>query len=74
LTFKEKLLNCGKGAVVEAYCTIEQLILNAVDDWEAKKLIEKAYSKRRDTRILARAKLKRFYPDVWEVIHGSEEN
>jgi len=68
------VLNYGKGAVVEAYCAVEQMILNVVDDWEVKKLIEKAYSKRRNTRILARAKIKKFYPHIWEIIKEVKED
>ena len=56
------------------YCKISQVISNAVEDYKVNKLIDKAHSSRRNTSILAKAELKKFYPDVWEVIHGSEEN
>ena len=72
MTFKEKIFNCGKGAVTFAYCNISQAILDAHDNWEANKLIDKAYSPRRNTRIIAKAKLKKFYPEILEVIQGSE--
>ena len=74
MTLKERVINYGKRAVVETYCAIEQVISNALDNLEVNKLIDKAYSPRRNTRIIAKAKLKRFYPEILEVIQGSEEN
>ena len=72
MTFKEKVFNYGKGVVIFTYCNISQAILNALDNWEMNKLIDKAYSPRRNTRIIAKAKLKKFYPEILEVIQGSE--
>lgn len=67
---KERAFNYGKGVVMQTYFTIEQKILNAVEDYEVNKLIDRAYSPRRTTRILAKAKLKKFYPQVLEVIES----
>jgi len=50
-----------------AYLTKNE-ILCAVEDYKAKKLIEKTQSSKRTERILAKAKLKKFYPDVWEAL------
>ncbi len=57
---------------MQTYFTIEQKIFDAVEDYEVSKLIDKAHSPRRNTRIIAKAKLKRFYPEILEVIQGSE--
>ncbi len=70
MTLKEKVFNYGKGVVMQTYFTLEQKILNAAEDYEVNKLIDKAHSPRRNTRILAKAKLKKFYPNVLEVIEN----
>lgn len=54
------------------YCKISQVISNAVEDYKVNKLIDKAHSSRRNTQILAKAELKRFYPEVYEVINSNE--
>lgn len=44
-------------------------ILSAVDDYKVKELIKKAQSSKQTERILAKAKLKKFYPEVYEVLN-----
>ena len=67
---KEKLINHGKGL----YYIIEQEILNAVDDHKVKELIRKTRSPYRTEQILAEAKLKMFYPEVWDVLNEEAKN
>ena len=67
---KEKIINHGKGL----YYIIEQEILNAVDDFRVKELIRKTQSPYRTEQILAKAKLKMFYPEVFEVINEEVKN
>lgn len=41
-----------------------------VTDYKTKKLIDEAFSERQAVKILARAKLKKDYPEVWEQIEA----
>ena len=48
-------------------------LLTAIDDYRVKELVRKSQSPRLTERILAKAKLKKFYPEVWSVLIMSEE-
>ena len=47
--------------------------LSAIDDHRVKELLRKSQSPKLTERILAKAKLKKFYPEVWSVLNISEE-
>jgi len=49
-------------------------LLSAVDDYRAKELIKKSLSPKKTESILAKAKLKKFYPEVFEVINEEAKN
>lgn len=44
-------------------------LLCAVEDYKVKELIRKTQSSRQAERILAKAKLKKFYPEVYEELN-----
>ena len=48
-------------------------LLTAIDDHRVKELVRKSQSPKLTERILAKAKLKKFYPEVWSVLNLSEE-
>ena len=48
-------------------------LLSAIDDHRVKELVRKSQSPKLTDRILAKAKLKKFYPEVWSVLKMSEE-
>lgn len=62
-----------KSSLVKAVKTVGSFakneILCAVDDYKVKELIKKAQSSKQAERILAKAKLKKFYPEVYEVLN-----
>ena len=43
-------------------------VLSAVNDFRVKELVKKTQSSKRTERILAKAKLKKFYPNIWDVL------
>ena len=47
--------------------------LSAIDEYRVKELVRKSQSPRLTERILAKAKLKKYYPEVWSVLNISEE-
>ena len=51
-----------------AYESAKRSVASSVDDWRAQRLIEDAYSDNKGKKILARAKLKRNYPHVWDIM------
>lgn len=57
-----------KAVAKGAYYSAKRSVESHVDDWKAEKLIEQAYSKNKGRRILARAKLKKFYPHVYDIM------
>ena len=48
-------------------------LLTAIDDHRVKEFVRKSQSPKLTERILAKAKLKKFYPEVWNVLNLSEE-
>ena len=64
---KEKFISSGKGV----FSFLSNEILVKIDDFKVKELIKKTQSSQRTEEILALAKLKKFYPEVLEVMEVS---
>ena len=73
-----RALKYGKTATKKiakgAYDSAKKMAMSKVSDWKTKKLIEDAYSEDKGTSTLARAKLKRDYPHVWDIIGLSKKS
>ena len=67
-----RALKYGKTATEKiargAYESAKKAAMSKVSDFRVKKLIEDAYSKNRGKSMLAKAKLKRDYPHVWDIM------
>jgi hypothetical protein len=63
-----KALEYGKKAAVAAGHYTKEKLKEQYSDVKIKMLIDQAYSTNRGTRLLARAKLRRDHPEVWNVM------
>ena len=67
-----RALKYGKSATKKiakgAYDSAKRSALSRVDDFKARQLIEDAYSSYKGRAMLARGKLKRDYPHVWDIM------
>lgn len=63
-----RALKYGKAVINKSYDFVKGQAISAAKDWETKRLIVEAYSENKGKQILARAKLKRDHPEVWDIM------
>ncbi len=68
MTLKTTLINQGKKALLTIAYIAKEEVMFAVESYKVKSLIRKAHAKDRIERTLARAKLKKWFPEVFEVL------
>jgi len=61
---KEKVINVGK----TAYFNFTEYFLTKIEEHQVEQLLNKTRSSRKNTSIIAKAKLKKFFPEVWEIV------
>ena len=72
----DRALRYGKTATKAiakgAYDSAKRSVESSVSDWKARSLINDAYSDNKGRATLARAKLRRDYPHVWDIMDISK--
>lgn len=63
-----RTLEAGERAVRAGGRYAKSKLRESYDDWEARKLVDQAYSPNKAVRMVARSKLKNKFPLVWDVM------
>jgi len=61
---KEKVVNLGKNLSFN----LKEYFLTKIEEHQVEQLLNKTRSSRKNTSIIAKAKLKKFFPEVWEIV------
>ena len=61
---KEKIVNLGK----TAYFNLQEYLLTKIEEHQVEQLLNKTRSSRKNTSIIAKAKLKKHFPEVYAIV------